>query len=195
MLLKLMAGNSLAVQWLGLFAPTAEGPGSIPGWGTKIPKASQKKKKKELMADLNGLCACQIRSSAWSILFLGPVTAPHPQSWLPLLTPTCSWGRVEEGRSHLLPCCLSARITEPSASWKSPLGYSQAALTHQILTQWFSTGDIGQCLETFMVDVIGGMLLTPSGRRPGAWDDRPRQQRTIQPQMSVVPRLTDPALN
>ena len=27
-------GNSLACQWLGLRALTAEGPGSIPGWGT-----------------------------------------------------------------------------------------------------------------------------------------------------------------
>ena len=30
-------GNSLAVQWLGLHTLTAEGPGSIPGWGTRIP--------------------------------------------------------------------------------------------------------------------------------------------------------------
>ena len=40
--------NSLAVQWLGLHALTAEGTGSTPGWGTKIPQAagtSQKKKK------------------------------------------------------------------------------------------------------------------------------------------------------
>ena len=29
-------GNSLAVQWLGLCALTAQGVGSIPGWGTKI---------------------------------------------------------------------------------------------------------------------------------------------------------------
>ena len=43
-------GNSLVAQWLGLHAPTAGGPGSIPGWGTKIPHAvqrSQKKKKKD----------------------------------------------------------------------------------------------------------------------------------------------------
>ena len=43
-------GNSLAVQWLGLHALTAKGPGSIPGWGMKIPQAtrhSQKKKKKK----------------------------------------------------------------------------------------------------------------------------------------------------
>ena len=33
------ARNSLAVQWLGLQAFTAEGVGSIPGWGTKIPQA------------------------------------------------------------------------------------------------------------------------------------------------------------
>ena len=34
-------GNSLAVQWLGLLSFTAEGQGSIPGWGTKIPQAMQ----------------------------------------------------------------------------------------------------------------------------------------------------------
>ena len=46
---KMPRGNSLAVQWLELHAFTAEGPGSIPGWGTKIPQAaqhSQKKRKK-----------------------------------------------------------------------------------------------------------------------------------------------------
>ena len=32
-------GNSLAVQWLRLSAFIAEGPGSIPGQGTRIPKA------------------------------------------------------------------------------------------------------------------------------------------------------------
>ena len=37
------------VQWLGLHASTAEGPGSVPGWGTKILHAtwlSQKTPKK-----------------------------------------------------------------------------------------------------------------------------------------------------
>ena len=34
-----MLGNTLAVQWLGLQAFTAEGAGTIPGWGTKIPQA------------------------------------------------------------------------------------------------------------------------------------------------------------
>ena len=48
---KLLAafGNSLVVQWLGLCAFTAEGVGSAPGWGTKIPQAMwhcQKKPKK-----------------------------------------------------------------------------------------------------------------------------------------------------
>ena len=33
--------NSLVVQWLGLRAFTAEGPGSIPGWGTKILQATR----------------------------------------------------------------------------------------------------------------------------------------------------------
>ena len=42
-------GNSLVVQWLRLSAFTAVALSSVPGWGTKIPKAtwySQKKKKK-----------------------------------------------------------------------------------------------------------------------------------------------------
>ena len=33
-------GNSLAVQWLGIGALTAKGPGSVPGQGTKIPQAT-----------------------------------------------------------------------------------------------------------------------------------------------------------
>ena len=41
-------GNSLVGQWLGLSTLIAKGPGSIPGWGTKIPQAvwhGPKKKK------------------------------------------------------------------------------------------------------------------------------------------------------
>ena len=41
--------NSLAVQWLGPGTLTAEGPGSIPGQGTKISEVTwcgQKKEKK-----------------------------------------------------------------------------------------------------------------------------------------------------
>ena len=34
------------VQWLGLRAFTAEGPGSIPGWGTKILQAATAAQKK-----------------------------------------------------------------------------------------------------------------------------------------------------
>ena len=34
-------GNFLAIQWLGLRAPTTEGLGSIPGQGTKIPQGMQ----------------------------------------------------------------------------------------------------------------------------------------------------------
>ena len=34
------SGNSLVVQWLRLHAFIAEGVGSIPGWGTKIPEAT-----------------------------------------------------------------------------------------------------------------------------------------------------------
>ena len=37
--------RSLAVQWLGLGDFTAQGLGSIPGWGTKIPQATWPKNK------------------------------------------------------------------------------------------------------------------------------------------------------
>ena len=37
---KSSIGNSLAVHWLGLCASTAGGTGSIPGQGTKIPRAA-----------------------------------------------------------------------------------------------------------------------------------------------------------
>ena len=32
--------NSLVVEWLGLHAFTAMGPGAIPGWGARIPQAA-----------------------------------------------------------------------------------------------------------------------------------------------------------
>ena len=35
------------VQWSGLHASNAGGMGLIPGWGTKIPQAMQKKKQKQ----------------------------------------------------------------------------------------------------------------------------------------------------
>ena len=39
--LKPGVGNFLAVQWLGLGIFTAEGTGSVPGWGTNIPQAAR----------------------------------------------------------------------------------------------------------------------------------------------------------
>ena len=35
--LKQIYGNSLVIQWLGFCTLNAEGPDSIPGWGTEIP--------------------------------------------------------------------------------------------------------------------------------------------------------------
>ena len=52
-LLNMMpSGNSLLAQWLGLHASTAVGTGLIPGWRTKILKATWprgKKKKKQCL--------------------------------------------------------------------------------------------------------------------------------------------------
>ena len=43
-----MRGNSLTAQWLGVDASGAKGLGSIPGWGTNIPQATQQEKNKTL---------------------------------------------------------------------------------------------------------------------------------------------------
>ena len=45
---KVVIGNSLVVQWLGLHAFTAEGLSLIPGQGTKIPQASPHGQEKEI---------------------------------------------------------------------------------------------------------------------------------------------------
>ena len=53
-------GNSLLVQWLGLCTLTAKNPGSIPGWGNKIPQAVlgyYKKKNKKPGGNLMAECA------------------------------------------------------------------------------------------------------------------------------------------
>ena len=43
---KREGGNSLVAQWLGLCAVTPDGPGSVPGWGTKIPQAMAQPEKR-----------------------------------------------------------------------------------------------------------------------------------------------------
>ena len=55
-------GNTLAVQWLELRALTGEGPGSIPGGGTKIPQAPQhsQKKKKGIITEILPIKRCGI---------------------------------------------------------------------------------------------------------------------------------------
>ena len=63
-LLKSISGDSLAVQCLELCALTAEGPGSIPGGGTKILEATwhgQKKTKKSIS---------QVQSRAYRTTFV-----------------------------------------------------------------------------------------------------------------------------
>ena len=50
-------GKSLLVQWLGLHVLPAEGPVSVPGWGTKIPQTEQwgqKRNKKNWEKKISG---------------------------------------------------------------------------------------------------------------------------------------------
>ena len=45
---KTFTGNSLTVQWLGLYTFTAEGSGSVPGRGTKIPASRTARPKNKI---------------------------------------------------------------------------------------------------------------------------------------------------
>ena len=70
-----LPGTSLAVQWLGLSASTAEGTGSIPGQGTKIPytiwrsqkkssfKNNNKKQNKTLPSYLSSVVGCKLKAA------------------------------------------------------------------------------------------------------------------------------------
>ena len=61
---RILPGNSLAVQWLGLPYSTAEGAGLIPDWGTKIPQArrcGQKKKNCQIQKN-----TCHMIPFIWS---------------------------------------------------------------------------------------------------------------------------------
>ena len=54
--IRMDKGSSLVVQWLELHTFTAEGAGSIPGWGTKIPQARKTKNKNEKNKRTNKKC-------------------------------------------------------------------------------------------------------------------------------------------
>ena len=74
-------GNFLVVQWLGLCAFIVEDPGSIPGWGTKIPQATWHGQKKRndpkwcLLGPFSSLCLC------YSILTEKSLHSSMPRFW------------------------------------------------------------------------------------------------------------------
>ena len=79
------AGNSLAVQWLGLQALTAEGPGLIPGQGQKVHKphsAAKRNKSFHLMDIIKKYQYCLFYST-WlkPITFFKRNTVP-PHRWI-----------------------------------------------------------------------------------------------------------------
>ena len=58
----MFVGTSLAVQWLRLHTPSAEGTGSIPGQGTKILHAVWHGQKKKKVCNLV-FCNIQLKDS------------------------------------------------------------------------------------------------------------------------------------
>ena len=85
-------GTPLEVQWLRLTAFTAEGPGSIPGWGTKIPKlcstARKKKKKEKPAAGVPGhIALALLRGTVLALEEAAPMWAGPPDHTQPRQQP------------------------------------------------------------------------------------------------------------
>jgi len=68
-ILKRNGGTSLVVQWIRLWASTTEGMGSIPGQRTKIPHATQPKKKKRKVFNKSNLNfeSCPTIRCSWCV--------------------------------------------------------------------------------------------------------------------------------
>ena len=79
---KKTAGTFLVVQWLRLRAPTADGTSSIPGQGTKIPRAQLRGHQKTNEKVQSRLCPSHCStafSGSPSALNINPHSAPRPQ--------------------------------------------------------------------------------------------------------------------
>ena len=68
-------GKSLVVQWLGLHTVTAEGLGSITGWGTNISQALWHGKKKKI--NRVNWCQNEVKSLSRVQLFATPCTVAY----------------------------------------------------------------------------------------------------------------------
>ena len=71
-----MLGRSLMVQWLRLLASNARGEGLVPGWGSKIPLASQHDSKQNKTSD-----TCYFQAGTVSARPPEPSDDQHHQRW------------------------------------------------------------------------------------------------------------------
>ena len=71
-----VVGNSPVVRWVRLHAPNAGSPGSVSGWGIKIPQAA---KKKETSAILSCLRRVRLFATLWSVAHQGPLSMDFPE--------------------------------------------------------------------------------------------------------------------
>ena len=69
---KQYIGNSLVVQWLGFWAFTAGGPGSIPVWGNKFLRAAQcgQKEQKKEHGELALVDSIESWVGNWNLIFI-----------------------------------------------------------------------------------------------------------------------------
>ena len=83
-----IVGTSLAVQWLSLRTSTAGGTGSIPSWGTKIPRVvqcGQKKKKSKIVISTGSSHYSKFLRVCAVILTMGLSEAPYIANIFPFI--------------------------------------------------------------------------------------------------------------
>ena len=142
-IVKPTSGTSLVVQWLRLHASNAEGMGSIPAGGTKIPTCLKSKKWiiKHSFVNFPQSLVSQYR---WS---LGRSMSPHKWTFCPW----ASWGD----------CSWISCTTPPDADsqgywclvWSGPLALKASAscvLIQQTLLEDFSRGPVVKTLHSHL---------------------------------------------
>ena len=127
--------NSLTVLWLGLYTLTAKGPGSILGWGTKVPQTMQHGQKKQKKI----LCRHVISDGVITIGHISIFSA----TWL-----FCSWRFRWFPLLKNLKKLVAASITEPFLERKLPslraqaerVGLGQGSIKSQSKSGSWATG-------------------------------------------------------
>ena len=147
-------GNSLAVQWLGLCTFTADGVGSIPGWGTKIPPATGHGQKKKIFFLVYMLLLqfrvqyCFLFNYFWGQRGYIPLNSFHRTllQYLPHTNYKClnmMWHFQAGSQPELARICQEAYVENTLNYIKRPLYSLIHSVSRYILSAYYVPGSAG----------------------------------------------------